>query len=402
MSFSLPSRLAGITHASDLRAEIEHAVLEILAQAKIHPPALVLTGSLARDEATFLSLGPRWRLLGDAEFMMFSARRRELPSPERLRELARRVTARLAGRGMDAKIEISAATVRYLNRMPPCQFGFELRRHGRVLLGQPRLLQCIPRFSRRQLPADDAYRLLCNRLVELLAYPGLIAGQRAAHPRAAYALLKLQLDMATSYLIFLGEYASTYQRRAERLLHLSTSPGVDAPWDLRDFARRVESATVWKLSLHHLEQPAGPMISATELIAAAHRLWRWEACRLLGSSTSAGDGDLLRAWARRNAVPRAWRGWLWVMRSHRPVPARWHLWLRWLRLSHLGSPRACVYAAALPLLFSSVSLPLDQLETLARWLPQLTDFPGAAAPAPHRLAKEVLWNYHRFLAPTRH
>ncbi len=403
MSATVPLRLAGITHASELRAAIESAVVNCLAQAYRHPPALVLAGSLARDEATFLDTGSRWRLLGDAEFLLFCARRRELPAPARLDEISRRAMAWLQARGVDAKIEISACTLRYLRRMPPHQFGFELRRHGRVLLGPPRLLQSIPRFSNRQVPPDDAFRLLCNRLLEWLEHAPVLSSSTPAEPPASYARLKLLLDMATSYLVFLGQYASTYQRRADRLLALDAAAARQAPWDLQRFARLVQAATVWKLSLHRPEEgmPA-ELPSGRELLHAAHALWRWEAARLLRLAPQTGDAEIMQAWARRQPRSQRCRGWLWTARSGfrsrlRPLP-----WRHWLRLSWCGSPRACVYRAGLALLFEPPPLSPRRLLELAKLLPLSGAARNRQEISPPELAREVSWNYRLLLAPTRH
>lgn len=391
-----PSRLL---HASDLRAAIEAAVTAAAAATLGRPPALVLAGSLARDEATFVETATGWRLLGDAEFMLFVPRRRELPLPARLQLCAQLAMARLREQGILAPIEVSACTQRYLTRMAPHQFGYELRRHGRVLVGNPRLLQAIPRFAPWQLPHEDAFRLLCNRLTEMLAFSPAELSGRAGD----YARLKLVLDMATSFLIFHGQYASTYQRRADRLLRLCSSASrPEAPWDLDLFARQVEAATVWKLSLHGISEAPSPALSASELLMNAEKLWRWEAARLLQLPPQTSVEELLEAWSRRQPRLDCWRGWLWVARSAASPALRLHLWWRWGRLARRGSPRACVYQAALSCLFPPRPLPPGFLNRLAGLLPQPRYAVDPPALSPRRLARDVYWNYRRFLATTRY
>ena len=97
--------------------------------------------------------------------------------------------------------------------------------------------------------------------------------------RLHYATVKLYLDMATSYLTFIGGYAPTYRERAERLAKLATEPNNEAPFSVSKFAARVTECTSWKLTGDEAGRDSRVELWR-EAIRYMRRLWRWQMIQL--------------------------------------------------------------------------------------------------------------------------
>ncbi|MGH9473619.1 MAG: hypothetical protein ACRD1M_12865, partial [Terriglobales bacterium] len=260
--------------------------------------ALILTGSMARGEATVVRRGGEWRVWGDAEFLVVLDARHRLPRRHALDALGARCESWLRTQGCRCAVSLGAAHPSYLRRLPPHIFGYELRAAGRVIAGAAEILQLIPPSCPESLPWLDAWHLLSNRIVEQL---DCIAAAHAAPspppPALAYATVKLWLDVATSYLVFANRYAPSYRQRSARLAELAALPTPPpAPWPLPEIARQVECCTDWKLE--------GSEAWADrdwdwwrEAVQAAARLWHWELAQLAGPPAARGGQPAWRRWA---------------------------------------------------------------------------------------------------------
>ncbi len=105
--------------------------------------AIVLTGSLARDEASFRSKADGWELFGDAEFLLV-LEKSHARSPETLNTLRQRIENDLRQRKIHCTIGLSAVSESYFRRLPPHIFSYELKRCGQVICGEDRVLRLIP------------------------------------------------------------------------------------------------------------------------------------------------------------------------------------------------------------------------------------------------------------------
>src|SRR5438552_14167687 len=121
------------------------------------PRALIVTGSFARNEASFQRQGEDWRVLGDAEFVLICEEHEQV-SVETLKQLENEIEAGLMAKHIICQVSLSIAASSYLREMPPHIYGYELKHFGRVLLGDPRILHLIPQFEPTHLPAEDACR----------------------------------------------------------------------------------------------------------------------------------------------------------------------------------------------------------------------------------------------------
>jgi hypothetical protein len=371
--------------------------------------ALILIGSLAREEGTFLPMESETVLLGDAEFLLLFHDQFPLPAADRVAGLESAVQARLRREGLQAEVELSPCHSRYLRSLEPHVLAYEIKACGRTVWGDPNVLSLVPSFSPEEIPREDAWRLLCNRLVELLEP---LAALRWPCPRPSRALryrtAKLYLDMATSFLLFAGAYAPTYRDRAQALRRLAErgGPPVDCPLPLAAFASRVEACTRYKLDATGGEE-LGSWTSWGEAIDEAHALWRWELARLTGASEGASDHALRERWRRRQPARARLRGWLHVLRN-RGWHRSWRQWRRWARLGVRSNPRLGVYLAGTELVFAlsgrlAGDSPSDlECAELTSSLPVLMSSTERGGGAPWQdAAHEVFLNYQEFLVGTR-
>jgi hypothetical protein len=361
--------------------------------------ALILAGSLARWEGSWVEVGGVNILLGDAELLCLLPDSAAPFRPAARRALEEQVVKHAAREGIRADITLTPVRERQLRTLPAHLFGHELRQTGRVLWGDRRALTLVPEHAARWLPREDAWRLLANRLVEVL--PAAMAAEpAAASPWGIYPWVKLYLDMATSYLIFAGEYAPSYGARAGRLRDLverrraadgGGEPGILTP----AFAQQVETCTAWKLSPDaDIERVFGPGWRGRAL-HDAQALWIWE-MRQLTTEPSANPSELWDGWLRRQPRRARLRGWASAMRhvgGHRPG-----LWPRWLRLARRASPRHWIYQAAMDLLYTPPAVQGGALARSAAHLPLPPPRPPRSAA---ELADCVLYNFHRLAHSTR-
>ena len=380
--------------------------------------ALVLAGSLARNEATFVEKADGWRLLGDAEMFVVLPKRVPHSPPELLKSLCGEITARTSRSGLQCEVTLSAVHPSFFQRLTPHIFAYELRTSGQVLMGDPQVLSLIPAFGPSEIPCEDAWRLLCNRMVEHLEVVSEAPdATREPTRRWLYRTAKLYLDMATSYLVFVGFYQPSYRMRAQKLSALAARAEEDSPFPLGPFAQRVAACTELKLlgdqrRLEALFSRDGWQEVWGEAANYARLLWRWELLRLCGYEPQSvlSDRALLRQWMQLQPLSRRLRGWAYVLRRRGWYRSR-REWPRWIRQAWQASPRYWVYGAASELFFSLPRFPGPvrrrqgsdvNWEELRQYLPVV----GMESADDGRLqwlqlASEIALNYHEFLEETR-
>lgn len=371
--------------------------------------AIVLTGSLARDEATIIKHSQGLELLGDADFLAVFDPSSPMPSVLQDAALSHKIEEFLLKEGLRCTVHAHAVSPQYFQALPRAIFSYELRKCGRVIWGDPGTLELIPDFSAADLPREDAWRMLCNRMIEHLAFVHRLAADSAElPPDLHYATVKLFLDMATSYLVFAGQYAPSYQTRAQRLQRMAADPQANAPFPLAKFAARVSDCTMWKLTGDD-EYRESSVELWKEAISYMRRLWRWQMMELAGKTGILTVGELSRELARQQTARQRLRGWgsLAKRRSGLKSAAQWP---RWLKMSFRATPRYLVYQAAtevvfrLPCLVKHSGQP-PRLDV--NWQELRALLPERAPQSQYRdealwrkLVDDVLWNYSQFLEGT--
>jgi hypothetical protein len=95
--------------------------------------AVVLTGSLARDEASFARLAEGWELYGDAEFLVVTKNGCNPPSGEHKAQIRAAIEESLAGAQMKGSVELGFVSPVFFSRLPEHIFSYELKHLGRVV-----------------------------------------------------------------------------------------------------------------------------------------------------------------------------------------------------------------------------------------------------------------------------
>jgi hypothetical protein len=372
--------------------------------------SLIVTGSAARGEATIVNSGHGWKLLGDAEFLIVVQNTAESVDARCTDSLKRESERKLRRQGIEVSIDLAVVEASYFKKLPPYIFSYELRVCGRVVSGDPSVLELIPRFTVSDISREDAWRLLCNRMIEQLEFVvDLERSPEQLTPRLHYATVKLYLDMATSYLTFMGCYAPTYRDRAERLAKLAIEPTDDNPFSVSKFAARVAECTSWKLTGDEAGRDSRVELWR-EAIRYLRRLWRWQMIQMTNERNDSTIAGLSACFARQQKPAQRLRGWISLIKRRGLLKSS-PQWPRWIRLASYSTPRYLVYQAAAEVAFRLPCL-LKHGDRLAglniRWR-EMRDLLPERAPEsksfPHavywELVSDVLWNYSEFLKDTR-
>lgn len=373
--------------------------------------AIVLTGSVARDEGSFICKENYWESAGDVEFMVVLDPKIARPSATALYTIRKNIETELLKRGIKCTVDVSAVRPSYFRHLPTHIFSYELRHCGRVIWGDDDILETIPDFSADELSREDAWRLLCNRMIEQLAFmEDLPTTGTELRPRLHYAVVKLYLDMATSYLVFVGAYEPTYRGRAQRLRAIAQQDCAEGepPFALKVFSQRITQCTEWKLDGTPWSADGRPEFWQ-EAIHFGHLLWRWEVMRMTKVSDDLSTSALCEQMARELKFTQKIRGWASAARRKGGFKS-WRYWHRWAKLGLRATPRYMIYRVGAELTFRLPSLANDAigLSTLDHdWvemrslLPVDEPVPGASVSDWRALARLILRNYREFVTSTR-
>lgn len=397
---------------------IAGAVLDDIAGTALR--ALVLTGSVARDEAGFDIQEGRCKVRGDAEFLVVLHDHAGISAAQE-RLIRERVQTDLGHAGIDCSVSVGFVRAQYLVDLRPHIFGYELKVCGVVVMGEPDILGLIPPFSPSDIPLEDGWQLLANRITEFLEYAHeWIERPQAVSAEGCYRMVKLYLDMATSFLLFESAYEPTYSARAQRLERMardSDGDGQGRPFRLQDFSRLVSLCSRFKTGhnlildeeVQVLMQGVGSRDSLTAAVGLAHGLWRWELSKLVGAERGLSDRQLMERWMKLQPFSRRLPGWGYVLR-HEGWYRSWRQWPRWARIAWKASPRYWTYLVASELLFglatgagASNGLPEPSLH-LRRRRSCLVLKGGKSKAAPvslREICSEIVLNYREFLEVTR-
>jgi hypothetical protein len=367
--------------------------------------AIILTGSMARNEATWRETSGMVEFLSDAEFSVILQDKEEPPSADTARLICHGAEEDLRNNGVLCKLSFGAAHEAYLDALGRTIYAFELLNCGEVLYGDPEILLARARRDSHAIDWEDGWRLLANRSVELLEIaPALQSGPDVILSEAEqYKLVKLGLDMATSILVFKSEFLAGYEPRLRKLEMLHGQGKLsDLPFNAQSFVDRVRRCTEYKMT--DSWNGTSPFQSSSSIREAAQwlcALWGWQLGRMHGAA-AASPVSLLRLHMREQATRDRLRGWAYVVRSRGGQSLK-HF-ARWFQLSRVASPRYCVYMAALELWAALSSTGFDETQSavVTRWLPV---FNPAAAGATHgtpisQCVNGILSNYHEFLVET--
>lgn len=313
--------------------------------------ALLLSGSHATGEAAWLEHAGRRVTLSDVD--VYAVMRDEgacRAAAGRARAGRAAAADRLRAAGLEAPLEVGFLTLAGLARMPAKPGTLELARHGRVVAGEPSALARVPRWSPRDVPAEEGALLLENRGLELLlAWPKLGSADALERSQARHGTLKAAADLATVLALRCGELPDGTPARVawagERV------PALLAPClPPERLGVPAELDRLWASGLAWRAGGVGPpeARAAAEEWRSAARGW----CAVWGWWFGAGAGDpwegALRS-AARASLPRRLRRGLRATGAGSPA--------RRLALALAGTPQHRVNASAAVLLLCAAASP---------------------------------------------
>lgn len=341
---------------------------------------VILTGSMARGEATVRTEGSSMQVLGDAEFVLVF---RKLPKKTALRAFIADAERMCALDQVTCKIDCSAVLPDYFSQLRPTIYSYELLTCGEVIGGDGSVFTAAPRFSVNPIPLEDAWRMLCNRLIELLE---VLPEDSASVPGADtdYRAMKLNLDLATSILLFAGLYRPGYAERGRLFQENQTRLAKMTKINTEQLAQEVDRSTNAKLGRAAIPRFEHSQLRA--LIATALSVCSWELQQLMGNP--AGDSlpaELMRSWMTRQSLGAKLRGWAYVAREQGWFRS-WRQWPRWARMGASASPRYWIYLAALQSAQAFASSDTEN-QALEDFLPLTNGKGGSQADARRQIAR---------------
>ena len=358
--------------------------------------AIVLTGSFSRDEATLKRDGNGWRALGDATFLVVHPRSTCVNTGR----IEAEIESRLASHAIKCKTVVVTSTAAALRAMKPHIYAFELRERGIVVWGDRAVLDVMPRFTAAEIPIEDGWWFLCNRMIEQLKTAA--EDERPASEGIQYRIVKLYLSMAACYLLAIGQYEPSYRDRARHLHELAYSPAPPpSPICLRRFSKLVSQCTDLKL----YGSTAGDVSQLPrwkDAASDAEAMWRWTLGRILNIDPEHSRSELLKQLRDRQPLLGRSRGWV---RAALKYPALFRKSCRqWARLTCVGSPRYLVYGAASELFFTvsdeAHRFGSKELSKIANSLP-LNRAEADGQLSWQGVASLIADNFHMFVESTR-
>lgn len=359
--------------------------------------AIILTGSMSRGETTLQFEGSMWRVLGDATFLVVF----DGPADLNVGSIEQAIHDELLIQGVKCKVVVVPSTADNLRAMKPHIYAYELKERGVVVWGDEKALSLIPAFGAADIPKEDGWWLLCNRMIEQIETAASSSTFSDNSTAVRYRIAKLYLAMSACYLLVTGAYEPSYQSRAERLKEIAQhDPNAPAPISLTRFADVVSRCTDMKLY-----GEAGVSLKDfprwQDAVADAEVIWRWALAEITDLGENTGREQLLRALASRQTITARAKGWLRAAVSHRSGMVQESL--RWTRFALSSSPRYLVYGAASELFFMSqkpASAGTEQLSAVARRLP-ISLKRSKSDLSWNVIAKQVALNFHALLENNR-
>jgi len=359
--------------------------------------AIVLTGSMSRDEATLKQDYAGWRVLGDLTLLVVFDRRARLRTAAVEAEIERFLLAH----SIRCKIVVVTTTASALRKMRPHIYAHELRERGIVVWGDKSVLDLMSRFTAADIPIEDGWWFLCNRLIEQLETAAKANQSHDTDATIQYRIAKLYLSMAACYLLTIGQYEPSYRGRALRLQELSVSSNPQpSPIPLQRFSRRVSECTLLKMD-GETTGAFGEFPKWCDAVSDAESLWRWTLEKILRVEQVSSRSGLLAVLAKQQPILLRGKGWLRAIAKYPTVFSK--DCIRWIRLARLASPRYLVYGAACDLFFGSQesdTLEPGQLRAIANRLP-LSRFNAGEPLSWHLVAMMVADNFHGLVESTR-
>ena len=325
------------------------------------PEAVILTGSFARGEGSVYRLDNVITVLGDIEFLVYYINATNNIRND-LQKVSEKISSDLRDNNIDCVIDLGYMSDAFFRRARSTIFAVELAECGKVIWGDKDILSTkLHSVSRKKIETMEGLYLLCNRVIEQLGSLDDVVQREGSVEKAAYAIIKLYIDMPTIILAVIGDFTAGYHARFEKLRNEYYSVGMDIFNNDRDsWERLLEDILFWinfkttpvpldkiyaekyhmRMGLSFREQV---LVSWIDLVPVVDKLLYW----LMGVVGSKGTvrGNILLLHLNIKSIVKDWIKLLYVYYNNRnEVRVRRKYFLQ-------KSPRQLIYAAALKLYF---------------------------------------------------
>jgi predicted AlkP superfamily pyrophosphatase or phosphodiesterase len=179
--------------------------------------AIILTGGFGRGEGSVISTGDSYRPLNDYDFFV--------ACDEGLRANLKSLGSSLAVRiGIDY-VDIGPVHPDWIDKLSLTLFTYDLKYGSKTIWGDESLLESIPLFAPSEIPLEEGYQLLQNRIAGLLLglNPHMLASPHWTESESAFLIhqiAKAAMAIGDFRLLALGDYSTSYQQRLDRILSL--------------------------------------------------------------------------------------------------------------------------------------------------------------------------------------
>jgi len=284
--------------------------------------ALILLGSFARGEG----IGG----LSDIEFLGVVKNSKDIQKKE------------------TKNITVKFTTANRLKRLKPYIFTLELKKYGKVLHGNKKVLDLIPGYTYDDIEPMDGFVLLNNRIVEQLILLQRIKSRESVNQ---YDFDKGYIQIVNSYLAFNKRYKSLYPEKREQFnrLYIGNSILKDR---VNDAFSSIKGSQASKIG------PREALNQWQELRKFFQEMWLYEAKVLCRHST---PNSILSLPGLAGRI----KGWLKVMISQER--RRLFSWKEVIRWFFITSPQYLIYSDAASLYFSD-DIDMEKLDkVIEKW-----------------------------------
>ncbi|MBI4652446.1 nucleotidyltransferase domain-containing protein [Candidatus Desantisbacteria bacterium] len=236
--------------------------------------SIILTGSFARGEEVVICFKDNLKFFSDIEFLIIIKDSLDFKyAKNKFKELAKDFTEKSAESGSGIDVTFGVSTIEVLKKMKPRIFTYELKNFGKVLWGNKTILDCIPLNNNRDIPVEDAMRLLFNRMIEqLINYQNIIKTESFDTESALYQIGKGYLDIAKSFMVFRSMYEKNYLKMSEIINGLTVNN-----LDTKGLSAQVKYWAIFKTSPVELKKTKKEILDEWFRLANYFRqMWLWQ------------------------------------------------------------------------------------------------------------------------------
>lgn len=165
--------------------------------------ALILVGSFARGEEIVREGDGKTVYVSDLEFLA-------VVKPEAVGE-------RFDVKMDEIEVSIGVTTKEHLKRFKPYIFTVEVKKYGKVVWGDAKVLDLIPNFSERDIDPLDSFILLNNRMVEQIKLRKRMENGGIIE---SYDINKGYIQLVNSILAFEGQYHCKYPDKLKAFMDM--------------------------------------------------------------------------------------------------------------------------------------------------------------------------------------